>query len=106
MILCELVSHKGSDPQIKKDLGHYLEKTLGRAVVYTNDTPAFAGNRIGFQLMNEIAQLAEKYANRYFCTPKKMGAETEEANINAGLASAQQIVNFLEKGDRTFQVNK
>jgi 3-hydroxyacyl-CoA dehydrogenase len=64
MILCELVSHKGSDPQIKKDLGHYLEKTLGRAVVYTNDTPAFAGNRIGFQLMNEIAQFAEKYADK------------------------------------------
>jgi 3-hydroxyacyl-CoA dehydrogenase len=64
MILCELVSHKGSDPTIKKELGHYLEKTLGRAVVYTNDTPAFAGNRIGFQLMNEIAQYAEKYADK------------------------------------------
>lgn len=64
MILCELVSHKGSDPTIQKELGHYLEKTLGRAVVYTNDTPAFAGNRIGFQLMNEIAQFAEKYADK------------------------------------------
>jgi len=35
-----------------------------------------------------------------------MGAETSEANINAGLAAANQIVGFLEKGDRTFQVNK
>lgn len=64
MILCELVSHKGSDPKIKKELGQYLADKLRRAVVYTNDTPAFAGNRIGFQLMNEIAQQAEKYANK------------------------------------------
>lgn len=64
MILCELVSHKGSDPKIKKQLGKYLEEVLGRAVVYTNDTPAFAGNRIGFQLMNEIAQVAEKYSDK------------------------------------------
>ncbi|MBE7412674.1 MAG: 3-hydroxyacyl-CoA dehydrogenase family protein [Leptospiraceae bacterium] len=64
MILCELVSHKGSDPKITKELGAYLDSKLRRAVVYTNDTPAFAGNRIGFQLMNEIAQFAEKYADK------------------------------------------
>lgn len=64
MILCELVSHKGNDPKIKSDLGAYLENVLRRAVVYTNDTPAFAGNRIGFQLMNEIAQLAERYSDK------------------------------------------
>ena len=52
------------------------------------------------------AILAEKFGTRVFATPKKMGAETAEANINAGLASAQQIVNFLKSGDRTFQVNK
>ncbi len=50
--------------------------------------------------------MAEKFATRIFATPKKMGAETSEANINAGLASANQIVNFLKNGDRTFQVNK
>ncbi|MBK8398586.1 MAG: 3-hydroxyacyl-CoA dehydrogenase family protein [Leptospiraceae bacterium] len=64
MILCELVSHKGSDLKLKADLGKYLEQKLRRAVVYTNDTPAFAGNRIGFQLMNEIAQYAEKYQDK------------------------------------------
>ncbi|HOP02844.1 MAG TPA: NAD(P)-dependent oxidoreductase [Tenuifilaceae bacterium] len=52
------------------------------------------------------AVLSEKFGTRVFATPKKMGAETAEANINAGLASAQQIVNFLKNGDRTFQVNK
>ncbi|MEI6056411.1 MAG: NAD(P)-dependent oxidoreductase [Lentisphaerota bacterium] len=52
------------------------------------------------------AEIAEKFGNRYHATKKKMGAETSEANINAGLAAAKQIVAFLEKGDRTFQVNK
>ena len=52
------------------------------------------------------AQLKAEYGTRYFATPKKMGAQTEEANINAGLAAARQIVNFILKGDKTFQVNK
>jgi D-3-phosphoglycerate dehydrogenase len=52
------------------------------------------------------AALVEKFGTRVFGTPKKMGAETAEANINAGLASANQIVKFLKTGDRTFQVNK
>lgn len=52
------------------------------------------------------AALAEKFGNRVFATPKKMGAQTSEANINAGLAAANQIVKFLKTGDRTFQVNK
>ncbi|MCX7998645.1 MAG: 3-hydroxyacyl-CoA dehydrogenase family protein [Leptospiraceae bacterium] len=64
MILCELVTHKANDPKITKKFAQYLEEVLGRVVVYTNDTPAFAGNRIGFQLMNEIAQFAEKYADK------------------------------------------
>jgi D-3-phosphoglycerate dehydrogenase len=51
-------------------------------------------------------ELSEKYANRYFATPKKMGAETGEANVNAGLAAARQIVGFFEKGERKFIVNK
>lgn len=52
------------------------------------------------------AALAEKFGNRVYATPKKMGAQTSEANINAGLAAANQIVKFLKTGDRTFQVNK
>jgi len=51
------------------------------------------------------AEFAAKYAGRYCFTAKKMGAQTAEANINAGLAAARQIVNFLENGDKTFQVN-
>jgi D-3-phosphoglycerate dehydrogenase / 2-oxoglutarate reductase len=52
------------------------------------------------------AILKEKYPDRYFATPKKMGAQTAEANNNAGVAAAVQIVSFFEKDDRTFQVNR
>jgi D-3-phosphoglycerate dehydrogenase / 2-oxoglutarate reductase len=51
------------------------------------------------------AEIAEKFPGRFYFTPKKMGAQTAEANVNAGIAAAKQIVNFLEKGDKTFQVN-
>ncbi len=47
-----------------------------------------------------------KFENRYYCTPKKQGAETSEANINAGLAAANQIVDFFKNGVTKFQVNK
>ncbi|HOW45482.1 MAG TPA: NAD(P)-dependent oxidoreductase [Candidatus Aminicenantes bacterium] len=52
------------------------------------------------------AEIQEKYAGRFVFTAKKMGAQTEEANVNAGLAAARQIVAFFEKGDKTFQVNQ
>ncbi|MCH5304951.1 MAG: 3-phosphoglycerate dehydrogenase [Rikenella sp.] len=51
-------------------------------------------------------ELAEKFGTRFFATPKKMGAETEEANINAGLAAARQIVSFFRDGTAEFQVNR
>jgi len=51
-------------------------------------------------------ELIQQYPARYYTTPKKMGAQTEEANVNAGKAAAVQIVNFFENGDVTFQVNK
>ena len=50
--------------------------------------------------------LFENFEKRFFATPKKQGAETAEANINAGLAAARQIVNFFVNGDKKFQVNK
>lgn len=49
---------------------------------------------------------AEKFAGRYFATPKKMGAQTAEANVNAGIAAANQIVGFLKDGCTRYQVNK
>jgi 3-hydroxyacyl-CoA dehydrogenase len=61
MILCELIAGPNSDPKIQNELLNYLQKTLHRKVVITNDTPGFAGNRIGFQLLNETLQFAKKY---------------------------------------------
>ncbi len=46
-----------------------------------------------------------RFKERVFFTPKKMGAQTKEANINAGVAAAKQIIRFLEEGDITFKVN-
>lgn len=50
--------------------------------------------------------LREKFGSRVFATPKKMGAQTAEANINAGLAAARQIVDFFVNGNTRFQVNR
>ena len=50
--------------------------------------------------------IAAKFGKRVYGTPKKMGAETAEANVNAGLAAANQIVDFFKTGNRKFQVNK
>ena len=52
-----------------------------------------------------VQEIEEKYPGRYYFTPKKMGAQTAEANINAGLAAANQIVGFIVNGDSTFKVN-
>ena len=63
-----------------------------------------------FQYISDVApdcknELLEKYPDRVFFTPKKMGAQTLEANVNAGVAAANQIVAFFTNGDTTFQVN-
>jgi len=52
------------------------------------------------------AELKTKFPQRYFSTPKKMGAQTSEANNNAGVAAANQIVDFFKTGNTKFQVNK
>jgi D-3-phosphoglycerate dehydrogenase len=51
-------------------------------------------------------EFVSKFAGRYFSTPKKMGAQTAEANINAGLAAARQIVAYFKEGNERFRVNK
>ncbi len=55
---------------------------------------------------DNYALLQEKFGARVFATPKKMGAQTSEANVNAGLAAARQIADFFATGNRRFQVNK
>ena len=64
-----------------------------------------------FKYMTDItadldAEFKEKVGDRYFATAKKMGAQTSEANVNAGIAAAQQIVDFLKNGVDKYRVNK
>ena len=59
--LCELISTKYSDLKLKEELKSYLSNKLLRTVVEVKDSPAFLGNRIGFQFINEALQYAEKY---------------------------------------------
>ncbi len=62
---CELVPHAGTDAQVTAFVESLLADGLGRQVVRTADLPAFAGNRVGFKLLNEAAQLAEEYGVGY-----------------------------------------
>lgn len=55
---------------------------------------------------DNLAALQEKFGLRVFATPKKMGAQSAEANVNAGLAAARQICGYFETGCTRFQVNK
>ena len=61
MSLCEFTPTKYSDEATASELKEYLEKKLYRTVVEVKDSPAFLGNRIGFQFINEALQYAERY---------------------------------------------
>jgi 3-hydroxyacyl-CoA dehydrogenase len=62
---CELIPHAGTDPAVTIAIRKLLESQLGRIVVECADTPAFAGNRVGFKLLNEVAQLAAEHGVAY-----------------------------------------
>jgi 3-hydroxyacyl-CoA dehydrogenase len=62
---CELIPHAGTEPGVVAAVKQVLEATLDRVVVECADTPAFAGNRIGFKVLNEVAQLAEEHGVAY-----------------------------------------
>jgi D-3-phosphoglycerate dehydrogenase len=90
--------------------GATLVNTARKEVIDEESLLAIYEERPDFNYLSDIApdcknEIAEKYEGRFFFTPKKMGAQTAEANINAGIAAATQIVDFLEKGDTHFKVN-
>jgi 3-hydroxyacyl-CoA dehydrogenase len=58
---CELIPHASTDPGVVAVVRDFLSSVLGREVVETRDTPAFAGNRLGFKVLNQVAQLAEEH---------------------------------------------
>ncbi len=95
----------------KMPKGATLINTARKEVINEDEIIKLMEDRNDFKYVSDIAPdnkdvFAEKFDGRYFFTPKKMGAQTAEANINAGIAAANQIINFIEKGDKTFQVNK
>ncbi len=61
----EIVPHVGTDRGVLDHVRGVLEQTFGRVVIECADTPAFAGNRIGFKVLNEVAQLAEEHGVAY-----------------------------------------
>lgn len=95
----------------KMPKGAMLVNTARKEVINEAEVIKLMEDRCDFRYMTDImpaanADFAEKFAGRYFSTPKKMGAQTAEANINAGIAAANQIVGFLRDGINKFQVNK
>ena len=90
--------------------GACLVNTARKEVINEAELVKVLSDRAGLKYVTDIAadcqaELNEKFGKRVFATPKKMGAETAEANINAGLAAARQIVEYFATGCTRFQVN-
>lgn len=91
--------------------GGMLVNTARKEVIHEDDLLKVMEERSDFKYLSDIApdcqeMFQSKYPGRFVFTVKKMGAQTSEANINAGVAAARQIVNFFKKGDETCRVNK
>lgn len=85
--------------------------TARKEVVNEADMVCIMNERPNFKYATDFKpsnhdEMVEKFGKRYFASAKKCGAQTVEANMNAGLAAAQQIVDFLDNGDEKFRVNK
>jgi len=88
-----------------------LVNTARKEVINEAELMSLMAEREDFTYLSDIApdcadDIAAKFEGRYFFTPKKMGAQTKEANVNSGIAAIEQIVGLFEKEDKTFQVNK
>lgn len=119
---CDIVSlHIPATPETKKSInyevagklpkGGIIVNTARKEVIDEDGLIKLLSEREDLRYVSDIApdkasEFAEKFPCRYFATPKKMGAQTAEANINAGIAAASQIVGFLRDGITKFQVNK
>lgn len=90
--------------------GGILVNTARKEVIDEDGLLRLMEERTDLKYLTDIkpdkdAEFQEKAAGRYFATPKKMGAQTAEANVNAGIAAANQIVGYLEQGITKFKVN-
>lgn len=119
---CNFISlHIPATPQTKGSIGYdllsrmpaggCLVNTARKEVINEEELDKVLTERSDLKYITDIAAVSQeelnaKFGKRVFATPKKMGAETAEANMNAGLAAARQIVEFFATGCRKFQVNK
>jgi len=119
---CQYISlHMPATAQTKKSInfdllslmpkGATLINTARKEVIDEDGLLKMFGERSDFKYVSDVEPdnkglVAEKFSGRFFFTPKKMGAQTSEANNNAGLAAARQIVGFFTENDTSFQVNK
>ncbi|MEN6619082.1 MAG: NAD(P)-dependent oxidoreductase [Rikenellaceae bacterium] len=113
--------HIPATAETKKSVGYHLlsklpkgaciVNTARKEVINEEELVKILEERTDLKYITDIAadnqaELNEKFGIRVFASPKKMGAETAEANVNAGLAAANQIIRFFATGDKTFQLNK
>ena len=119
---CDIVSlHIPATPETKQSINYALVSKMEKGAILINTARKEIINEPELiKLMEERPDLTyitdikpdadeefkTKSEGRYFATPKKMGAQTAEANINAGIAAAHQIAAFFATGDTKFQVNK
>ena len=118
---CDIVSlHIPATPKTIRSINYEMVNRMKKGAILVNTARKEVIDEEGLlRLMAEREDLkyitdikpdtnaifVEKFANRYFTTPKKMGAQTAEANVNAGIAAARQIVGYLQKGITKFRVN-
>ena len=119
---CQYVSlHMPANEKTKKSIGYELMKKMPQDAILVNTARKEVIDEDGllkiFAERSDIKYLSdvepdcktvfeEKYKGRFIFTAKKMGAQTEEANINAGVAAARQIVDYFKTGNVKFKVNK
>lgn len=119
---CQYVSlHMPANDKTKKSIGYELLKkmpvdavlvnTARKEVIEEEGLQKIFAERTDIKYLSDVepdckALFEEKYKGRFVFTAKKMGAQTEEANINSGVAAARQIVDFFKTGNEKFRVNK
>ncbi|HSH51066.1 MAG TPA: NAD(P)-dependent oxidoreductase [Bacteroidales bacterium] len=118
---CEIISlHMPANEDTKQSINYDLMSrlpehgivinTARKEVMHEADLVRILNEKPKFRYATDIAavnhaELVEKFGTRVLASAKKMGAQTAEANINAGKAAAEQIVDFIENGNETFKVN-
>ncbi len=119
---CDIVSlHTPATPRTREFVnremielmrpGGILINTARKEIIHEDELLQLLTERTDLSYLTDIRpdrheDFVAALGNHYYATPKKLGAQTAEANANAGLAAARQIVGFFATGDTTFRVNR